>query len=1728
MSLSKSCLRCASFLMCSDRRKSATFRCERFIQLKNVDSLADLFDVPLEPTQPKHQQRAIPIVTNTDVPEGLSAEEDAEDENGDKVLFVLEAMRKSYDPLTNTAVDVTLDTSDLPLAPNFYHFCKYTVGEKIKMPFARQLWIGYRFFSEWCPRCSDPAYNEITRIEVDADPEEVLDHVTLLENGRCPKCNASKSQMVLSNELNDYNELDLVLGQRCLVGSTNVFTQDGLMKISEYAEGRPLGFSSFALPVFNGSVLEQSSDFFKSKPELVTKIRLRNGFEVTGTKDHPVYTLEGFKPLSDVTIDDYVKISWNQNVYGNKTVALNSIYKNAVKTFDALAGTTRNLIQTSFKADLPVLDADLASLLGLWVAEGRGCVISNQCPEVLTFLNTQLLRLVNARYIKSVTETNDGSKGVRVRGRLFAEFWKGLLGVEDLLSGSAKKEIPLAVRQGPKEYLTGFLRGLYEGDGGVEGVGISYNTISKELAQQVSSCLSNLGIRNRKGYYSTWASNGSENQISKPGFSVWIQGPDVERFQKEIGFISSRKKKSLERVVARHNERVSLQPFYEDTLPDPVKQALLHFIKLVVDSLRGIPLPKELMTTKTLVGVRSTKSIGFATVFGLTNSEAKVRADGSVCLALCDGIKRLRDDNVSLNKKKLKRILGAIEQFRHFLPIALTSRLSYFESFLDDSAFIKVKSITHSTREMTTYDFTLPRTHTFWANGIINHNSGKSTLLSLMGAYHVHRLLKVPRLSSICNGIQDFTPIQGTFVGLSFARAKKLLWSPFTSIIERSDWFQQYHKVLDNYKNRYGKELYRQSSEFLRYNHQNIEFYPSGPMKRTLRGDTRCMAGNTLVYTTEGLIPISNKDLVGKRVSIGGREFPITHHFNNGYRSVVKVKLATGAYFETTPDHLFKALNADYTFKNVPAEDLLGMYLPVELGGTFGTGDLTDFVIPEMRSDRRISMFEYMYKVKTFTTKELKQYGWRLSNSITTPMQQNNHLKKGHRDSEGYQPFTLVDGVPLAELLSTYCSGLIRDKSNITFPKQDNFELGYVLGSMVADGSYRNDSEFSYSTKDLERAQVFHKYVCDLFGFRFKLHTFENDDYSTYNVRFSTENVKSFFRWLGLLSATSRVKEVPSRVLTGSKEMVIGYLAGHLVSDGCMRSGNPCYTTTSKEVSNQLTALLSSVGVLAQVKSSPYDSIRSVAVYAPFNKRFRKLVVDRLPTNKSKYEKVTDFVFEERGEHGFSFLLAPYSLSTGGKRRLRVKGSDALLQDGLSPKLAQLIKETATNVFYVPVSEVVALEGKKEVFDITIKSKQHLFRAGVGASLHNCMAMIDELGWFPFDLNKDSEQMGDEEDERERANADEVHQSLSNSLATIRTEMWNLYSRDINHIPGGIMLNASSPASWKDKICRLLKDAEGSKFMLGLRMPTWEINPIFTRDHPVITEAYRKNPIKADRDFGANPPSLSSSVYSKNAIQRLFTGYQHHALAIEVSDPIIPGEDKKVFGRAVIKQHKNIWPASILALDAGLSNNAFSGVLAFMQDQVMIVATLFEVVPTGGRKIHFPSMMKFIINPIIEQCNVHYVFADRWNSVLLLQQVPMDYPKVLAAQYTLKGRDFDTFNSDFIETGNLVLPKLELPTEQIETVTNYKQELNGYPASHLYLQFLTVRELQGVITKGDGYTDDIYRALVLAAARIRDPKVTEHLRKFAPVERVMGDFSNRLLITGRSGLDFSRVNDMLK
>jgi hypothetical protein len=94
-------------------------------------------------------------------------------------------------------------------------------------------------------------------------------------------------------------------------------------------------------------------------------------------------------------------------------------------------------------------------------------------------------------------------------------------------------------------------------------------------------------------------------------------------------------------------------------------------------------------------------------------------------------------------------------------------------------------------------------------------------------------------MSDICRGIQEFTPLTATFVGLTAARAIKNLWNPFMSIVNGSTWFTEYFEMLRDYGRRYDKELYKRAGLYLRIFHRNLDLYPAPPLKRTLRGDTR-------------------------------------------------------------------------------------------------------------------------------------------------------------------------------------------------------------------------------------------------------------------------------------------------------------------------------------------------------------------------------------------------------------------------------------------------------------------------------------------------------------------------------------------------------------------------------------------------------------------------------------------------------------------------------------------------------------------------------------------------------------------------------------------------------------------------------------------------------------------------------------------------------------------------
>lgn len=385
-------------------------------------------------------------------------------------------------------------------------------------------------------------------------------------------------------------------------------------------------------------------------------------------------------------------------------------------------------------------------------------------------------------------------------------------------------------------------------------------------------------------------------------------------------------------------------------------------------------------------------------------------------------------------------------------------------------------------------------------------------------------------------------------------------------------------------------------------------------------------------------------------------------------------------------------------------------------------------------------------------------------------------------------------------------------------------------------------------------------------------------------------------------------------------------------------------------------------------------------------------------------------------------------------------------------------------------------------------------------------AATDELGHFPFDAKSDQD---DFDDERERANADEVHQVLSNSLLTVRTEVASFYAKGIYTVPQALNLSISSPASWKDKICRLYKESEASTQMLGVKAATWEISPIYTEDHPNLVDMRRRNPRKFERDFGANPPSLSSTVFNKDTILPLFCLDPLYAVNYDNSVD-------KTRGKAVELTHPAIFYPSIMGLDAGYTNNAFGLTITYQTPEGLVKCPIaIEVIPAVGKKIDFVYLYEHAIKPVIKACNVKAVVADRWNSIHVLQSIETDFPTVKTAIYSLRAKDFSAF-TELVNAGQLLMPKLELPPDRIEVVTDYKKDLMRFPASHLYLQFLTVQEIQGMLDKGSGYTDDIFRALVISSRHHFDKRISEHLAQYKPIEREAMSLDSIIIVSGRS------------
>ena len=135
---------------------------------------------------------------------------------------------------------------------------------------------------------------------------------------------------------------------------------------------------------------------------------------------------------------------------------------------------------------------------------------------------------------------------LRISATAIVQLLKGL----GLTGKSDDKKIPACILSSKQEYLAEFLKGYFEGDGGVEEKEVSATTKSKELANQLSYALLRFGIVTR--LHPHWKRATNSQHAGAIYYEITISGKEnIQKYSEKIGFVTERKKHSLISLVER-------------------------------------------------------------------------------------------------------------------------------------------------------------------------------------------------------------------------------------------------------------------------------------------------------------------------------------------------------------------------------------------------------------------------------------------------------------------------------------------------------------------------------------------------------------------------------------------------------------------------------------------------------------------------------------------------------------------------------------------------------------------------------------------------------------------------------------------------------------------------------------------------------------------------------------------------------------------------------------------------------------------------------------------------------------------------------------------------------------------------------------------------------------------------------------------------------------------------
>ena len=347
---------------------------------------------------------------------------------------------------------------------------------------------------------------------------------------------------------------------KCVVGDTLISTDDGLVKIGDLAnwEKEESEVVSFNKVMNINGEMEMSDIIVNNGYKDTKKIRTRYGYELEGTKVHPVIAMDEygnmeFKTLEELEEGDRVAIN-RKGSFGNNT-------RLHFDKYDFYEGMTNQRMSRIKESPVPnKLTDDFAYYIGSLVGDGTMTlkdmwIFSSADKESVDFFekfNRETFGLETKHYVHGNSRYDYKVHSVYVR-----EYLRQIgLGYEK----ANEKTVPPAIMSAPKSIVASFLSGLFDTDGTVVKNAVQFSTSSEEMSKQVQQLLLQFGIiANRTKYYN--------ERFKTYSYKLHISSINIDLFKQEIGFRLTRKKERLDKLCEKkRNVNCDTIPYQKDRI----------------------------------------------------------------------------------------------------------------------------------------------------------------------------------------------------------------------------------------------------------------------------------------------------------------------------------------------------------------------------------------------------------------------------------------------------------------------------------------------------------------------------------------------------------------------------------------------------------------------------------------------------------------------------------------------------------------------------------------------------------------------------------------------------------------------------------------------------------------------------------------------------------------------------------------------------------------------------------------------------------------------------------------------------------------------------------------------------------------------------------------------------------------------------------------------------------